>query len=92
MWRGRKREGMRSRAAYKLMEIDDELIFEERRTRGRPRRSAGRLERGRGQASAAPEQGRVVAIDILAMDPIARRRFRQPGFLDPKRARKAKET
>ena len=46
-----KREGMRSRAAYKLMEIDDKARFLKKgRARGRSRRSSRRLEPGRCRA------------------------------------------
>ena len=46
-----KREGYRSRAAYKLLEIDDKYrISEAGRARGRSRRGARRLEPDRGEA------------------------------------------
>ena len=51
-----KREGYRSRAAYKLLEIDEQLrLLKPGPAGGRPRRRAGRLVAGRGgSGSAAP--------------------------------------
>ena len=78
-----KREGYRSRSAFKLSEIDDKAhVLEERRARDRSRRRTRRLEPGGGQASGR-RKGRVVAIDVLAMEPIAGVDFVQLDFLDP---------
>jgi 23S rRNA (uridine2552-2'-O)-methyltransferase len=86
-----KREGMRSRAAYKLSEIDDKARFF--------KRSAcvidlGAAPGGWSQVAAkrvgAPQQGRVVAIDVLAMDPLPGVEFAQLDFLDPSAPEKLK--
>jgi 23S rRNA (uridine2552-2'-O)-methyltransferase len=80
-----KAEGVRSRAAFKLAEIDD------RHHLLKPGRSVvdlGAAPGGWSQVAArrvgADEgRGRVVAIDLLAMDPIAGVSFAQLDFLDP---------
>ena len=79
-----KREGYRSRAAFKLTEIDDKARFLKKGARVV---DLGAAPGGWSQVAAkrvgAPEQGRVVAIDLLAMDPIAGVDFAQLDFLDP---------
>src|SRR4029078_1625468 len=78
-----KREGMRSRAAYKLMEIDDKARF--LRTGacvvdlGAP---PGGWSQVAAQRVSATEQGRVIAIDILAMEPVPGVDFIVLDFLD----------
>src|SRR6202162_678012 len=76
-----KREGLRSRAAYKLSEIDDKGRFLKRGARVI---DLGAAPGGWSQVAAkrvgAPSQGRVVAIDLLAMDPIAGVDFAQFDF------------
>jgi 23S rRNA (uridine2552-2'-O)-methyltransferase len=78
-----KREGLRSRAAYKLMEIDDKARLLKRGARVI---DLGAAPGGWSQAAAkrvgAPGQGRVVAIDLLAMEPVAGVEFAQIDFLD----------
>ena len=87
-----KREGLRSRAAFKLIEIDDKHRLLKPGAQGRrSRRRAGRLEPGRGQARRArrgqgprgrdrsPRHGRRSRAS----------RFLQLDFLDPRRARAA---
>ena len=78
-----KREGLRSRAAYKLMEIDDKARLLKRGARVI---DLGAAPGGWSQAAAkrvgAPGQGRVVAIDLLAMEPVAGVDFAQIDFLD----------
>ena len=78
-----KREGMRSRAAYKLMEIDDRAHF---LRKGARVVDLGAAPGGWSQVAArrvgAPEQGRVVAIDILPMDPVPGVDFAGLDFLD----------
>jgi 23S rRNA (uridine2552-2'-O)-methyltransferase len=66
-----RREGMRSRAAYKLMEIDDRAHFLRKGARVIDLGAApGGWSQVAAQRVGAPEQGRVVAIDILPMDPV----------------------
>ena len=79
-----KREGMRSRAAFKLAEIDDKARFFRRGARVI---DLGAAPGGWSQVAAkrvgAPAQGRVVAIDLLEMDPLPGVEFAQLDFLDP---------
>src|SRR5690349_23193936 len=79
-----KREGMRSRAAYKLMEIDDKAHFLKKGSRVI---DLGAAPGGWSQIAAkrvgAPAQGRVVAVDILPMDPVPGVDFINLNFLDP---------
>ncbi len=79
-----KREGMRSRAAYKLSEIDDKAHFLKK---GGRVIDLGAAPGGWSQVAAkrvgAPQQGRVVAIDLLAIDPLPGVEFMQLDFLDP---------
>jgi 23S rRNA (uridine2552-2'-O)-methyltransferase len=86
-----KREGYRSRAAYKLTEIDDKARFFKRGARVI---DLGAAPGGWSQVAAkrvgAPAQGRVVAIDLLAIEPIAGVDFVQLDFLDPSAPNKLK--
>ncbi len=79
-----KREGMRSRAAYKLSEIDDKVHFLKKGSRVV---DLGAAPGGWSQVAAkrinAPKQGRVVAIDLLQIDPLPGVEFSQLDFLDP---------
>jgi 23S rRNA (uridine2552-2'-O)-methyltransferase len=79
-----KREGMRSRAAYKLAEIDDKARFFKRGARVI---DLGAAPGGWSQIAAkrvgAPQQGRVIAIDLLMMDPVPGVEFMHLDFLDP---------
>jgi 23S rRNA (uridine2552-2'-O)-methyltransferase len=80
-----KTEGLRSRAAFKLAEIDDRHhLFKP----GRSVVDLGAAPGGWSQVAArrvgADEcRGRVVAIDLLPMEPIAGVGFAQLDFLDP---------
>jgi 23S rRNA (uridine2552-2'-O)-methyltransferase len=78
-----KREGFRSRAAYKLIEIDDKARFLKK---GMRVVDLGAAPGGWSQVAAsrvgAPDHGRVVAIDILPMEPVAGVDFLQLDFLD----------
>jgi len=78
-----KREGMRSRAAYKLSEIDDKARFLKKGARVV---DLGAAPGGWSQVAAkrvgAPQQGRVVAIDLLPIDPLPGVEFMQLDFLD----------
>jgi 23S rRNA (uridine2552-2'-O)-methyltransferase len=79
-----KREGFRSRAAYKLMEIDDKAHFLKKGARVI---DLGAAPGGWSQVAAkrvgAPAHGRVVAIDVLPMDSVPGVDFVQLNFLDP---------
>ncbi|HMJ44128.1 MAG TPA: RlmE family RNA methyltransferase [Pseudolabrys sp.] len=78
-----KREGMRSRAAFKLSEIDDKARFLKK---GGRVIDLGAAPGGWSQVAAkrvgAPQQGRVVAIDLLDIDPLPGVEFMQLDFLD----------
>jgi 23S rRNA (uridine2552-2'-O)-methyltransferase len=86
-----KREGLRSRAAFKLMEIDDKARLLKRGARVI---DLGAAPGGWSQAAAkrvgAPGQGRVVAIDLLDMEPVAGVDFAQLDFLDASAPEKLK--
>jgi 23S rRNA (uridine2552-2'-O)-methyltransferase len=77
-----KREGFRSRAAYKLIEIDDKAHVLKKGARVI---DLGAAPGGWSQVAAVRvgAQGRVVAIDVLPMDAIAGVDFAQLDFLDP---------
>lgn len=78
-----RREGMRSRAAYKLMEIDDRAHFLRKGARVIDLGAApGGWSQVAAQRVQAPEQGRVVAIDILPMDTVPGVDFIGLDFLD----------
>jgi 23S rRNA (uridine2552-2'-O)-methyltransferase len=77
-----KREGYRSRAAYKLIEIDDKhRLFKP----GGRVADLGAAPGGWSQVAAkrTGAQGRVVGIDILDMDEIPGVEFAKIDFLDP---------
>jgi 23S rRNA (uridine2552-2'-O)-methyltransferase len=87
-----KREGYRSRAAYKLMEIDDKYRFLKPGMRvvdlgaapgGWSQTAAARVKSGE-------DRGRVVAIDILDLEPLAGVEFLRLDFLDPAAPEKLK--
>ena len=80
-----KREGLRSRAAYKLIEIDDKyrLLKPGGRVVDLGAAPGGWSEIAAKRVGAAEGKGKVVAIDILEMEPIAGVDFRQLDFLDP---------
>ena len=86
-----KREGYRSRAAYKLAEIDDKARFLKKGARVV---DLGAAPGGWSQIAAkrvgAPGEGRVVAIDLLAMDAVPGIDFAQLDFLDPAAPEKLK--
>ncbi len=79
-----RREGFRSRAAFKLIEIDDKAKLLKNGARVI---DLGAAPGGWSQVAArrvgAPGQGRVVAIDLLPMDAVAGVDFAQLDFLDP---------
>ena len=79
-----KREGYRSRAAFKLSEIDDKARFLKKGARVV---DLGAAPGGWSQVAArrvgAPDAGRVVAIDVLPMDAMPGVGFALIDFLDP---------
>ena len=87
-----KREGMRSRAAYKLMEIDDRAHFLRKGARVVDLGAApGGWSQVASKRVGAPEQGRVVAIDILPMDPVPGVDYTDMDFLDENASSKLKD-
>jgi 23S rRNA (uridine2552-2'-O)-methyltransferase len=81
-----RREGYRSRAAYKLLEIDDKYKMLKR---GERIVDLGAAPGGWSQVAAERVgahggRGRVLAIDLLALDPIDGVEFRQMDFHDRK--------
>src|SRR5215813_4642920 len=89
-----KREGFRSRAAFKLIEIDDKHRFLKAGARVVDLGAApgGWSQVAARRVAAAEGRGRVVAIDVLDMDPIAGVDIIKLDFLDaaaPERLRAA---
>jgi 23S rRNA (uridine2552-2'-O)-methyltransferase len=80
-----KREGYRSRAAYKLIEIDDKHRFLKPGARVVDLGAApgGWSQIAAKRCGAAEGKGRVVAIDLLALAPIPRVDFIRLDFLSP---------
>lgn len=78
-----RREGYRSRAAFKLSEIDDKANFLKKGARVV---DLGAAPGGWSQVAVkrvgAPQHGRVVAIDVLPMEPVPGVEFAQLDFLD----------
>jgi 23S rRNA (uridine2552-2'-O)-methyltransferase len=87
-----RREGWRSRAAFKLIELDDKHRFLKAGARVI---DLGAAPGGWSQVAAmrvgAGERGRVVAVDPLAIDPIPGVDFVQLDFLDPAASERLKE-
>ena len=81
-----KREGFRSRAAFKLIEIDDKhrLLKPGARVVDLGAAPGGWSQVAAKRVGAAEGRGRVVAIDLLDMAPIAGVEFVQLDFLDPR--------
>ena len=78
-----KREGMRSRAAYKLMEIDDKARFLKKGARVIDLGAApGGWSQIAAQRVGTPQQGRVVGIDKLPIEPVPGVDFITLDFLD----------
>jgi 23S rRNA (uridine2552-2'-O)-methyltransferase len=77
-----KRQGLRSRAAFKLAEIDDKARILKKGARVI---DLGAAPGGWSQVAAerVGAEGRVVAIDVLPMAPVAGVNFVQLDFLDP---------
>ncbi len=86
-----KRDGYRSRAAYKLREIDDRFRFLKKNARvvdlgsapgGWTQVCVERVFGASVPADASGDRGIVVAVDINEMEPVAGARFLQLDFLD----------
>lgn len=80
-----KREGYRSRAAYKLIEIDDKhhVLKPGGRVVDLGAAPGGWSQVAAVRTGAAKGKGRVVAIDILEMPPVPGVEFAKLDFLDP---------
>ena len=80
-----KTEGLRSRAAFKLAEIDDRhhLLKVGRSVVDLGAAPGGWSQVAARRVGADEGKGRVVAIDLLPMEPIAGVSFAQLDFLDP---------
>jgi 23S rRNA (uridine2552-2'-O)-methyltransferase len=80
-----KQEGLRSRAAFKLIEIDDKHRLLKRGARVVDLGAApgGWSQIAAKRIGAAEGRGRVVAIDLLELAPLAGVDFVQLDFLDP---------
>src|SRR6187431_2761290 len=78
-----RREGLRSRAAYKLIEIDDKyrLLKPGGRVVDLGAAPGGWSAVAANRVGAADRNGKVVAIDILDMAPVAGVEFRKLDFL-----------
>jgi 23S rRNA (uridine2552-2'-O)-methyltransferase len=79
-----RREGFRSRAAYKLAEIDDKYRFLKPGTRVLDLGAApgGWSQVAARRIGAAEGRGRIVAVDLLPMEPIPGVEFTELDFLD----------
>lgn len=80
-----RREGLRSRAAYKLIEVDDKyrLLKPGGRVIDLGAAPGGWSDVAAKRVQAAEDRGKVVAIDLLDMAPVAGVQFLQLDFLDP---------
>jgi len=88
-----KTEGLRSRAAFKLAEIDDRhhLLKSGRSVVDLGAAPGGWSQVAARRVGADEGRGRVVAIDVLPMDPIAGVAFAQLDFLDPAAPQRLRE-
>ncbi len=79
-----RREGLRSRAAYKLIEIDDKhhVLKSGARVVDLGAAPGGWSQIAAKRSGAAERKGRVVAIDLLVMAPIPGVEFARLDFLD----------
>ena len=78
-----KREGMRSRAAFKLIEIDDKARFLKKGARVIDLGAApGGWSQIAVERVGAPQHGKVIAIDVLSMEPVPGVDFVKLDFLD----------
>jgi 23S rRNA (uridine2552-2'-O)-methyltransferase len=88
-----KAEGLRSRAAFKLAEIDDRhrLLKAGRHVLDLGAAPGGWSQVAARRVGAAEGRGRVVAVDLLPMEPIAGVAFAQLDFLDPAAPQRMRE-
>jgi 23S rRNA (uridine2552-2'-O)-methyltransferase len=79
-----RRQGWRSRAAFKLIEIDDKhgLLRPGQRVVDLGSAPGGWSQVAAGRVKAVEGRGQVIAIDVLAMEPIAGVEVLQLDFLD----------
>ena len=84
-----RREGFRSRAAYKLIEIDDKhkLLKPGQRIVDLGAAPGGWSQVAAARVGAREGRGRVIAVDLLEMDPVEGAEFRQMDFHDPEAPR-----
>jgi 23S rRNA (uridine2552-2'-O)-methyltransferase len=80
-----KREGYRSRAAFKLIEIDDKhkLLKPGRRVVDLGSAPGGWAQVAAARVHSLEGKGQVVAIDILEMEPVPGAEFVRLDFMDP---------
>jgi 23S rRNA (uridine2552-2'-O)-methyltransferase len=88
-----KAEGYRSRAAYKLIEIDDKhrLLRPGQKVLDLGAAPGGWSQVAAKRVKAGTGRGRVVAIDLLEIEPIANVEFAQLDFLDETAPARLKE-
>jgi 23S rRNA (uridine2552-2'-O)-methyltransferase len=88
-----RREGYRSRAAYKLVEIDEKhkVLKPGERIVDLGAAPGGWSQVAAARVAAREGRGRVIAIDLLEMDPIDGVEFRQMDFHDPAAPRLLRE-
>jgi len=88
-----KTDGLRSRAAFKLAEIDDRhhLLKPGRRVLDLGAAPGGWSQVAARRVGAAEGRGRVVAVDVLDMAPLAGVAFARLDFLDPAAPQRIKE-
>ena len=88
-----RREGFRSRAAYKLIEIDDKhkLMKPGQRIVDLGAAPGGWSQVAAARVGAREGRGRVIAVDLLEMDPVEGVEFRQMDFHDREAPRLLRE-
>ena len=86
MWRRRGRQGWRSRAAFKLIELDDKYRADPAGVRGWW--TWGRRLGGWSQVAVKRGAARVVGVDLLPIDEVAGATLIQGDFNDEDRCRR----